>query len=131
MAGARRFRARVAPPVRLARVRARRRAPDALPNNYGDLPLHWTYIQHLARGAPFWPENPILTHERLRYPIGVDLLTAVFVQLGASLPVVLPGMGLVAAALAALALRRWGGAFAVAAFLFSGGLAGPRVAPVG
>ncbi len=55
-----------------------------LPHNYGDLPLHWTYIQHLASGASFWPENPILTHERLRYPLGVDLLTAVFVQLGAN-----------------------------------------------
>ena len=33
-------------------------------------------------------------------------------------------MGLGGAALAALALRRWGGAFAVAGFLFAGGLAG-------
>ena len=95
-----------------------------LPHNYGDLPLHWTYVQHLASGAAFWPENPILTHERLRYPFGVDLLTAVFVQLGASLPIVLPLMGLAGAALAALALRRWGGAFSVAGFLFAGGLAG-------
>jgi hypothetical protein len=95
-----------------------------LPYNYGDLPLHWTYIQNLASGAPFWPDNPILTHDRLRYPLGVDLLTAVFVQLGLSLPVVLPAMGLAGAALAALALRLWGGAFAVAGFLFAGGLAG-------
>ena len=98
-----------------------------LPNNYGDLPLHWTYVQHLAGGAPFWPENPILTHDRLRYPFGVDLLTAVFVQLGASLPTLLPVMGLAGAALAAFALRAWGGGFAVAAFLFSGGLAGFQV----
>ncbi len=95
-----------------------------LPYNYGDLPLHWTYIQHLASGAPFWPENPILTQDRLRYPLGVDLLSAVFVQLGLSLPVVLPVMGLAGAALAGLALRCWGGAFAVAGFLFAGGLAG-------
>jgi len=95
-----------------------------LPYNYGDLPLHWTYIQHLASGAPFWPENPILTHDRLRYPLGVDLLTAVFVRIGLSLEAVLPAMGLAGAALAALALRRWGGAFAVAGFLFAGGLAG-------
>jgi hypothetical protein len=54
----------------------------------------------------------------------VDLLTAVFVQLGASLPVLLAAMGLCGAALAALALRRWGGALAVAGFVFSGGLAG-------
>jgi hypothetical protein len=95
-----------------------------LPNNYGDLPLHWTYIQQLASGANFWPENPILTQDRLRYPLGVDLLTAVFVQLGVSLEIVLPALGLVGAALAGLALRRWGGAFAVAGFLFAGGLAG-------
>jgi hypothetical protein len=95
-----------------------------VPYNYGDLPLHWTYVQHLAGGAAFWPQNPILAGERLRYPFGVDLLTAVFVQLGASLPVLLAAMGLCGAALAALALRRWGGALAVAGFVFSGGLAG-------
>jgi hypothetical protein len=95
-----------------------------LPYNYGDLPLHWTYVQHLAAGAPFWPETPILAHERLRYPFGVDLLTAVFVQLGPGMRVLLPVMGLAGAALAALWLRRWGGAFAVAGFLFAGGLAG-------
>jgi hypothetical protein len=98
-----------------------------LPYNYGDLPLHWTYVSHLAGGAPFWPENPILAGERLRYPFGVDLLTAVFVQLGASLPRVLPFVGLAGAALTALALRRWGGALAVAGFLFSGGLAGFQI----
>jgi hypothetical protein len=95
-----------------------------LPYNYGDLPLHWTYVSHLAGGAPFWPENPILAGERLRYPFGVDLLTAVFVQLGVSLPVLLVAMGLGGAALTALALRRWGGSLAVAGFAFAGGLAG-------
>ena len=95
-----------------------------VPYNYGDLPLHWTYVRHLAAGAAFWPENPILAGERLRYPFGVDLLTAAFVQLGASLPVLLVVMGLCGAALAALALQRWGGALAVAGFVFAGGLAG-------
>lgn len=95
-----------------------------LPHNYGDLPLHWTYVQHFASGASFWPENPILTQDRLRYPLGVDLLTAVFVVLGARLELVLPAMGLAGAALAGLALRRWGGAFALAGFLFAGGFAG-------
>ncbi len=95
-----------------------------LPHNYGDLPLHWTYVRHIASGAPFWPENPILTGSRLHYPLGVDLLTAVLVRLGAPIETVLPAMGLAGAALAALALRRWGGAFAVAGFLLAGGLAG-------
>jgi len=98
-----------------------------LPYNYGDLPLHWTYVTHLAEGAPFWPENPILAGERLRYPLGVDLLTAVFVQLGAGLPALLPILGLAGAALAVLGLRRWGGALAVSGFLFSGGLSGLQV----
>lgn len=95
--------------------------------NYGDLPLHWTYVRHMAGGASFWPENPIMTGERLRYPLGVDLLTAVFVQLGLGVPVALVALGLAGAAATALALQRWGGALAVAGFLFSGGLAGFRV----
>ncbi len=98
-----------------------------LPYNYGDLPLHWTYVNHLASGASFWPVNPILAGERLKYPFGVDLLSAIFVQLGASVPVVLVVVGLCGAFLTALGLRRWGGALAVAGFLFSGGLAGWRV----
>ncbi len=98
-----------------------------LPSNYGDLPLHWTYVQHMAGGARFWPIDPIFTGARLRYPLGIDLLTAVFVQLGGALPAVLVVMGLAGAALTALALRRWGGGFAVAGFLFAGGLAGFQI----
>jgi hypothetical protein len=43
------------------------------------------------------------------------------------MPTLLRLMGLAGAALGALALRRWGGALAVAGFLFSGGLAGFQV----
>ena len=95
-----------------------------LPHNYGDLPLHWTYVRYFASGAPFWPANPILTHVRLRYPLGVDLLTSAFVVLGVGVPLALQAMGLAGSLLTALALRRWGGAFAVAGFLFCGGVAG-------
>jgi hypothetical protein len=102
-----------------------------LPYNYGDLPLHWTYVNHLASGASFWPANPILSGERLKYPFGVDFLTAIFVQLGASVPAVLVVVGLCGALLAGLALRRWGGALAVAGFAFSGGLAGFKVLVTG
>jgi hypothetical protein len=84
-------------------------------------------VAHFASGASFWPENPILAGERLRYPVGVDLLTATLVQVGFSLPVLLVAMGLVGAAASALALRRWGGSLAVAGFLFSGSLAGFQV----
>jgi hypothetical protein len=102
-----------------------------LPYNYGDLPLHWTYISHMAAGASFWPENPILSGARLRYPLGVDLLAAALVQLGAAMPEVLRFSGIAGAALTALALRRWGGAFAIAGFLCAGGLAGFRILGTG
>ena len=95
--------------------------------NIGDLPLHWTYIRYLASGASFWPENPIFTGHRLQYPMGIDLFTALFVKLGTSPAMALRLIGLAAAALAAATLGRWGGGFAVAAFLFSGGF-GPDVA---
>jgi hypothetical protein len=95
-----------------------------LPSNYGDLPLHWTYVAHFAGGAAFWPMNPIFTGDRLKYPLGVDLLTAIPVQLGVPIPVALVVLGLAGAALSALALRRWGGSLAVAGFVFAGGLAG-------
>jgi hypothetical protein len=98
-----------------------------LPYNYGDLPLHWTYTRYMANGAAFWPENPIVVGERLRYPLGVDLLAAQGVVLGASTRLVLPVLGLAGALVAAWALRRWGGALAVAGFLFAGGLAGFQV----
>ncbi|HXB56034.1 MAG TPA: hypothetical protein VN461_14715 [Vicinamibacteria bacterium] len=100
-----------------------------LPFNYGDLPLHWTYIEYFANGAPFWPENPIFTGQRLRYPFGVDLFTALFVTLRVSLPGLLEVMGLVASVLALVALLRWGRGFAVGAFLFSGGLAALGAGP--
>lgn len=99
--------------------------------NYGDLPLHWTYIRHMAAGASFWPENPILSGARLRYPLGVDLLSSALVQLGMTMPDVLRLSGIAGALLTALALRRWGGAFAVAGFLCAGGLAGLRILRTG
>jgi hypothetical protein len=95
-----------------------------LPFNYGDLPLHWTYIEYFAHGAPFWPENPIFTGQRLRYPFGIDLFTALLASLRIPLPGLLEVMGLVASVLALVTLLRWGRGFAVGAFLFSGGLAG-------
>lgn len=95
-----------------------------VPNNYGDLPLHWTYVQNLANGASFWPENPIFTGQKLHYPLGADLLTSMLVQLGVSLPTALVALGLVCSALLGATLFLWGRGFAVAGFLFAGGLAG-------
>jgi hypothetical protein len=98
-----------------------------VPSNYGDLPLHWTYVHFFSQGARFWPDNPIAVGERLQYPLGVDLLTAALVVVGVGLRAVWPLLGLAGAAATGLALRRWGGALAVAGFVFSGGLAGFQV----
>jgi hypothetical protein len=97
------------------------------PNNYGDLPLHLTYIAHFVKGGRFWPDNPIFTGEALHYPFGIDLYTAMLAKLGVPIGVVLPAMGIAGAAAFAVALFAWGRGFAVAAFLFSGGLAGFQV----
>jgi hypothetical protein len=97
------------------------------PNNYGDLPLHLTYIAHFVKGGRFWPDNPIFTGETLHYPFGVDLFTAMLVKVGLPLRIVLPAFGVAGAAALGLALFAWGRGFAVAAFLCSGGLAGFQV----
>jgi hypothetical protein len=90
--------------------------------NYGDLPLHLTYIRFFANGAAFWPENPLFTLTRLRYPIGADLFQAMLLQVGVPLGSGLVLVGLLASAATALALLRWGGGLAVLAFVLSGGL---------
>lgn len=94
----------------------------ANPYNYGDLPLHVTYIETLARGVRFWPENPVFAGERLRYPIGMDVWNAMLLQLGVPLALGLKATGLVASCLLAWALWRWGRGLAVVAFLLSGGV---------
>src|SRR5262249_26797500 len=93
--------------------------------------LHWTYVRFFARGASFWPANPIAAGDRLRYPLGVDLVTALLAQMGIALPTLLRVMGLLAGLLAAYGLYLWGRGFAVAAFLFSGGWAGLHFARSG
>ena len=76
------------------------------PYNYGDLPLHWTYIQYFANEAPFWPENPIFTGTRLQYPVGIDLFNALLLKLGISQETALRGVGLAASATLGIALFR-------------------------
>src|SRR5258705_5410823 len=43
------------------------------PNNLGDICLHLTQINYLARAPHFWPENPIFAFDKLRYPIGLNV----------------------------------------------------------
>lgn len=94
------------------------------PNNLGDLALHLTYVRLLANGVPFWPENPIFAGAPLTYPVGMDLFNSLLALVGVD---VLRGfivVGLVASGCTMAALWRWGRGFAVAGFLFAGGLLG-------
>ena len=94
------------------------------PNNLGDLSLHITHIRYLANGAPFWPDNPIYAGSGLHYPFGVDLFNSLLLLVGIPVERGLIWVGLLGALATAVALRRWGGSFAMAGFLFSGGIAG-------
>ena len=94
------------------------------PNNLGDLSLHWSLIRYLASTGHWWPASPILAGDPLRYPFGSDLFNALLLRSGVPLPQGLIGCALVGAVLTGVALWRWGGAMAVAALIFNGGMAG-------
>ena len=94
------------------------------PNNLGDLSLHLQFIRYFAAGAPFWPESPILVGTPLTYPLGADFFNSLLALAGVPVERGLIWTGLAGAALSAWALWRWGGAFALAALLFNGGLLG-------
>ena len=94
------------------------------PNNLGDISLHIHLIRYLAGGVDFWPASPILAGAVLTYPLGVDLFNSLLLCVGVPVESGLIWVGLLGAGLSAWALWRWGGAFAIAALLFNGGLAG-------
>ncbi len=94
------------------------------PNNLGDLSLHITYIRELASGVPFWPNNPLLTGEKLTYPLGVDLFHSLLTLAGCDIYHTFAWVGIAGCFCTGVALWRWGGAFAMAGFLCNGGLAG-------
>ena len=94
------------------------------PNNLGDLSLHITYIKYFANGVALWPDNPIHAYSKLRYPAGIDLFNSLLILQHVDLIRVLVCTGLLASAITFYAFYRWGGPFAVAGFLFNGGLAG-------
>ena len=83
------------------------------PNNLGDLPLHLTYIRYLARGARFWPQNPIYSGIPLHYPAGIDIFNALLHLAGCDDFRALIWVGLAGSAVTCYALLRWGGWFAV------------------
>lgn len=94
------------------------------PYNLGDISLHIQFIRYFASGVDFWPASPILTGVPLVYPPGADLWNSLLLLTGVPLERGLIWAGLGGAFLTAWTLWRWGGAFAVAALLFNGGLAG-------
>src|SRR6266480_6534514 len=94
------------------------------PNNLGDLSLHLTMIKTFANGVPLWPDNPIYVFIKLRYPAGIDLFNALLSLVHVDLITGLVWVGLVASLATFCGFYRWGGSFAVAGFLFNGGIAG-------
>src|SRR5256885_2918428 len=95
------------------------------PMNLGDLGLHLTHIQFFANGVHLWPSNPIyVDSHHLRYPAGIDFFNAVLLKAGMDLIPGLVWVGLLASVATFFAFYRWGGGFAIAGFLFNGGLAG-------
>src|ERR1700726_5206214 len=94
------------------------------PNNLGDLALHITLIKNFANGVALWPDNPIFDGSKLRYPAGVDLFNGLLYLQQVSLIPGLVWVGLLGSLATFYALYRWGGAFAVAGFLFNGGVMG-------
>jgi hypothetical protein len=96
------------------------------PNNLGDLPLHLTFIRFFARGAAFWPQNPIYSGLPLHYPAGIDIFNALLNLAGCDDFRALIWVALVASAVTCYALLRWGGWFAVIGFLCNSGLVGWR-----
>jgi len=94
------------------------------PNNLGDLSLHLTLIKTFANGVPLWPDNPIYVFSKLRYPAGIDLFNALLSLVHVDLITGLVWVGLVSSLATFYAFYRWGGTFAIAGFLFNGGIAG-------
>ena len=95
------------------------------PVNLGDLGLHLTHIQFFANGVHLWPSNPIYVFsEHLRYPAGIDFFNGLLLKAGVDLIPGLVWVGLLASVATFFAFYRWGGGFAIAGFLFNGGLAG-------
>jgi hypothetical protein len=90
-------------------------------SNLGDLSFHWGVIRNLAKGASFWPENPIFLGHRFRYPFGMDLFNALFENLGVSISTHLPLVTLATLVLTMVALHMAGGPLLVFAIFFSAG----------
>src|SRR5438874_3435324 len=94
------------------------------PNNLGDLSLHLTLIKNFANGVAIWPDSPIYVFSKLRYPAGIDFFNALLSLVHVDLIIGLVWVGLLSSLAIFYGFYRWGGTFAIAGFLFNGGIAG-------
>lgn len=94
------------------------------PNNLGDLALHLTYIANMANGVPFWPDNPIFAGGKVHYPFGIDLFNSLLTLAGMDVFRGLVWVGLLSCLVTGIVFYRWGRGFALAGFLFNGGIVG-------
>jgi hypothetical protein len=91
------------------------------PFNLGDMSFHWGTIRYLAKGAHFWPENPIFFGHRFRYPFGMDFFNAFFENLHVPISAHLPLVTLACLLMSLYLLHAVGGPLLVYAVFFSGG----------
>ena len=92
------------------------------PFNLGDMSFHWSAIRSVAKGAHFWPENPIYSGHRFRYPFGMDFINSFFENLGVPMAQHLPLVTLLALLMVFFTLHCAGGPLLVFAVFFSCGL---------
>jgi hypothetical protein len=91
------------------------------PFNLGDMSFHWGTIRYLAKGAHFWPENPIFLGHRFRYPFGMDFFNAFFENLHIPMATHLPLVTLACLLLTLCLLHSVGGPLLVFAVFFGSG----------
>lgn len=82
-------------------------------NNFGDMPLHISYIRSFVDGTSFPPPNPGFPIEPLRYPIGADFYNALWESLGTPTDLHLTLTGCVATLVCIGLLLRFGGWWAL------------------
>lgn len=93
-------------------------------NNFGDLPLHLTYIRYFSGGCSFWPANPYFSTELLRYPFGIDLYSALFESIGIPANTHLFILGILSFVVTLITIHRWLGWWGAGALFLNGGCAG-------